>query len=104
MLGSTGAPELSGPLDSNNTFVAEYILREADRVEPSIYFQRAQAGFVFGYREPTDLFCPDSSGPDDSIPNVPQFSEFNSDNLTATVWYNNQVASYCHRVVYVCIS
>ena len=48
---------LSGPLDSDNTFVAEYLIGIADKLEPSVFFQDVQAGFVVSYQEPPLSFC-----------------------------------------------
>ena len=48
---------ISGPLDTDNTFVAEYLIGEADRLKPSVFFQDVQAGFVVSYLEPSLSFC-----------------------------------------------
>ena len=46
-----------GPLDSDNTFIAEYLVKVADDLKPSVFFQRVQAGFVVSYQEPALSFC-----------------------------------------------
>lgn len=51
----------TGPLDSDNTFIAEYLVRVAADVQPSVFFQQVQAGFVVSYQEPAISFCPTSS-------------------------------------------
>ena len=102
--------DLSGPLDSDNTFVAEYLLRKADDLVRSVFFQRYQAGFVFGYNEQTPetgicqlsdvLRAPgNTSQPSSTVVygNYPArfyLAESSSRNLTATIWYNNQVRPY----------
>ena len=48
---------ISGPLDSDNTFVAEYLIEVADKLQPSVFFQEVQAGFVVSYQEPPITFC-----------------------------------------------
>ena len=47
----------TGLLDSDNTYVAEYLLRVAADLQPSVFFQRVQAGFVVSYQEPVLSFC-----------------------------------------------
>ena len=53
---------ISGPLDTHSTFIAEYLLGVADKLEPSVFFHEVQAGFVVSYLEPPLSFCrlPDS--------------------------------------------
>ena len=46
-----------GPLDSDNTFIAEYLVKVADDLKPSVFFQQVQAGFVVSYQEPALSFC-----------------------------------------------
>ena len=76
----------TGPLDSDNTFVAEYLLRKATKRVPSVFFQEVQAGFVFGYNEPMQKQC------DNETYSVSQVYFADDDqSLTATIWYNNQV-------------
>ena len=96
--------DLSGPLDSDNTFVAEYLLRKANDLVRSVFFQRYQAGFVFGYNEqtPETGICSLSDVPgnlaqlNSTVFYPAQFyqAESRSRNLTATIWYNNQVRPY----------
>ena len=46
-----------GPLDSDNTYIAEVLLRVADDLQPSVFFREVQAGFVVSYQEPALSFC-----------------------------------------------
>ena len=46
-----------GPLDSDNTYIAEVLLRVADELQPSVFFREVQAGFVVSYQEPALSFC-----------------------------------------------
>ena len=48
---------VKGPLDSDNTYIAEVLLRVADDLQPSVYFRELQAGFVVSYQEPALSFC-----------------------------------------------
>ena len=96
--------DLAGPLESDNTYVAEHLLRRAGDELPSVFFRRVQAGFVFGYDEHMDLSCLSSASPQydfpsesdipsqSDIPDIPsQIFSPTMENLTATIWYNNQV-------------
>ena len=56
-MGDAYNDSISGPLDSDNTFVAEYLIRAADNLQPSVFFQEVQAGFVVSYQEPPLSFC-----------------------------------------------
>ena len=47
-----------GPLDSDNTYIAEVLMRVADDIQPSVFFREVQAGFVVSYQEPALSFCP----------------------------------------------
>ena len=47
----------TGLLDSDNTYVTEYLLKVAKDLQPSVFFQRIQAGFVMSYQEPALSFC-----------------------------------------------
>jgi ATP-binding cassette subfamily A (ABC1) protein 3 len=95
--------DLAGPLESDNTYVAEHLLRRAGDELPSVFFRRVQAGFVFGYDEHMDLSCLSSASPQydfpsesdipsqSDIPDIPsQIFSPTMENLTATIWYNNQ--------------
>ena len=76
----------TGPLESDNHYVAEYLLTKAGEQLPSVFFRRVQAGFVFGYTEhvASDLNC---------LADTPsQTFTLSTNNLTATIWYNNQVS------------
>ena len=82
----------SGPLDSRNHYVAEYLLRHSDDIARSVFFRRVQAGFVFSEESGVDgcsSFCADSAQQFCTIPSL-VYSP-NETNLTATIWYNNQV-------------
>ena len=79
-------------MDSDNTFVAEYLLRAAADDNPSVFFRQVQAGFVLSYWEPRNLYCPSDDGGEDT---VAQKTDSNAENLTVTVWYNNQVSLSC---------
>ena len=76
----------TGPLESDNHYVAEYLVRQAGEQLPSVFFRRVQAGFVFGYNEHVDRDL-------DCLTDTPSrtFSP-STNNLTATIWYNNQVS------------
>lgn len=50
-----------GPLDSDNTFIAEYLITVADKLQPAVFFQELAAGFVVSYNEPSLSFCGQSS-------------------------------------------
>ena len=76
----------SGPLDSRNHYVAEYLLRHSDDIARSVFFRRVQAGFVFSEESRVDgcsSFCNEPTLQFCTIPSLT--------NLTATIWYNNQV-------------
>ena len=47
----------AGPLDSDNTFIAEYLLEASNDLQPLVFFQEVQAGFVVSYQEPALAFC-----------------------------------------------
>ena len=47
----------SGPLESNNIYIAEYLLQTADSIKPDVFFRRFQAGFSLGYSEPSYSIC-----------------------------------------------
>ena len=46
-----------GPLESDNIYIAEYLLRTADSIKPDVFFRRFQAGFSLGYSEPSYSIC-----------------------------------------------
>ena len=46
-----------GPLDSYNTYIAEYLIKVAFDLQPSVFFHQVQAGFVVSYQEPALSFC-----------------------------------------------
>ena len=52
----------TGPLDSDNTYIAEYLVKVATDVQPSVFFQQVQAGFVISHQEPAVSFCGISDG------------------------------------------
>ena len=84
--------EIKGPLDSDNTFVAEYLLRKAGVQLPSVFFRRVQAGFVFDYYH-EDLYIYSKDCSDDKPYQIVSYTM----KLTATIWYNNQVSHiYTH--------
>ena len=72
----------TGPLDSYNAYVAEYLMRAAADAQPSVFFQQVQAGFVLSSQEPTMTSCGS-----DTVAQI-----YQSENPTVTVWYNNQVS------------
>ena len=93
----------SGPVDSNNHFVAEYLLRRADDLVRSVFFRRVQAGFVFSNNEPLDGCCVSRNdyGSGSMCSLEPGFTDdevnptsqlYINTSLTATVWYSNQVS------------
>ena len=95
-------PQPSEPLNSRNHFVAEYFLEEARRVERSVFFSNVQAAFVFTTNEPSEDVCSsDSVDPElmftedliSKYNNTPSrlYNESDSNSLTVTIWYNNQV-------------
>ena len=53
---------IRGPLDSDNTYIAEVLLGVADDIQPSVFFREVQAGFVVSYQEPALSFCALSDG------------------------------------------
>ena len=55
---------VSGPLDSDNTYIAEYLLRVSDDLLPSVFFHEVQAGFVVSYQEPALSFCKQNDATD----------------------------------------
>jgi hypothetical protein len=48
---------IRGPLDSDNTYIAEVLLGVADDLQPNVFFREVQAGFVVSYQEPALSFC-----------------------------------------------
>ena len=46
-----------GPLENDNTYIAEYLLRTADSIKPDIFFRRFQTGFSLSYSEPSYSIC-----------------------------------------------
>lgn len=78
----------TGPLDSYNAYVAEYLIRAAADAQPSVFFRQVQAGFVLSSQEPTMPSCGDTFN--DTNGTVAQL--YQSENPTVTVWYNNQVS------------
>ena len=46
-----------GPLESDNVYIAEYLLRTADFIKPDVFFRRFQGGFSLGYSEPSYSIC-----------------------------------------------
>ena len=47
----------SGRLESNNVYVAEKLLMVAEDIDPTLFFQRFQAGFVVAQRDPPFSVC-----------------------------------------------
>ena len=66
---------------------------------PSVFFRQVQAGFVLSYWEPRSLYCPSDN--DDGEYTVAQETDSNAENLTVTVWYNNQVRTLILRFKYL---
>lgn len=58
----------SGPLDSDNVFVDETLLRKGAELGPEVYVRRIQAGFVISYRDPPYAAC-GCSEPDSFVEN-----------------------------------
>ena len=46
-----------GHLESDNIYIAEYLLRTADSIKPDVFFRRFQAGFSLSYSEPSYSIC-----------------------------------------------
>jgi hypothetical protein len=46
-----------GPLESDNIYIAEYLLRTADSIKPDVFFRRFQVGFSLSYSEPSYSIC-----------------------------------------------
>ena len=46
-----------GRLESNNVYVAEKLLIVAEDIDPTVFFQRFQAGFVVAQRDPPYSVC-----------------------------------------------
>ena len=46
-----------GPLESDNIYIAEHLLRTADTIKPDVFFRRFQAGFSLSYSEPSYSVC-----------------------------------------------
>ena len=106
-------PQPSEPLNSRNHFVAEYFLEEARRVERSVFFSNVQAAFVFTTNEPSEGVCSNECNfttgacrsnsmdtelmlTEDLISKYENtssrlYNESDSNSLTVTIWYNNQV-------------
>ena len=54
---ASSMPQPSGPLDSQNVYVAELLLELATDLTPDIFFRRFQAGFSLTTREPRHSVC-----------------------------------------------
>ena len=46
-----------GPLENDNIYIAEYLLRTADSIKPDVFFRRFQGGFSLSYNEPSYSIC-----------------------------------------------
>lgn len=46
-----------GPLESDNIYIAEYLLQTADTIKADVFFRRFQAGFSLSYSEPSYSVC-----------------------------------------------
>ena len=46
-----------GRMESNNVYVAEKLLMVAEDIDPTVFFQRFQAGFVVAQRDPPYSVC-----------------------------------------------
>ena len=46
-----------GPLENDNIYIAEYLLRTADSIKPDVFFRQFQAGFSLSYSEPSYSIC-----------------------------------------------
>lgn len=107
-------PEPRGSLESDNVYIAEYLLQTADMMRPDTFFRHYQAGFSLNYREPLYCLCGYNEAQDmynfmlplnlsnsgissmqcGRLPNEPAVGAVCLDmnhQVEATVWYNNQV-------------
>ena len=55
--------DVMGRLESDLTFIDEYLLHRAEDLEPDVYKRRLQGGFVISYMEPEFGTCGLTSGP-----------------------------------------
>ena len=80
------ASQPSGPLESENVFIAEVLLRLAADLTPDVFFRRFQAGFSLTTREPRHSVC-GCTQPDDVCEESTYFSALSTgvDNETDTV-------------------
>ena len=46
-----------GLLESDNVYIAEYLMQKADAIKPDVFFRRFQAGFSLSYSEPSFGVC-----------------------------------------------
>ena len=49
--------EPRGSLESDNVYVAEYLLQLADNIRPDVFFHRFQAGISLNHHEPSKSVC-----------------------------------------------
>ena len=75
-LSYSAASQPSGPLENENVYVAELLLRTASDLTPDVFFRRFQAGFSLTTREPRHSVC-GCSQPDD-VCDGPYFSALNT--------------------------
>lgn len=54
---AASAQQPQGLLESQNVYVAELLLQEAQRLTPDVFFRRFQAGFSLTVREPSHSVC-----------------------------------------------
>lgn len=54
---AASAQQPQGLLESQNVYVAELLLQEAQRLTPEVFFRRFQAGFSLTVREPSHTVC-----------------------------------------------
>ena len=75
-LSYSAASQPSGPLENENVYVAELLLRTASDLTPDVFFRRFQAGFSLTTGEPRHSVC-GCSQPED-VCDGPYFSALNS--------------------------
>ena len=73
---ASASQQPSGPLESENVYIAEVLLRVARDLTPDVFFRRFQAGFSLTSREPPHSVC--GCTQPDSVCDSPYISALNT--------------------------
>ena len=85
---AASATSPSGPLESENVYVAELLLRVATDLTTDVFFRRFQAGFSLTVREPRHSVC-GCTQPEDVCDGTQYFSALNTGMDNGTDAMNN---------------